>query len=215
MSGKSRLFRALPRFVFLGVAACAIGMGALYILRVRRANMTRHTQIWLRQLQEATVLAGFTADPVLSFPKGNFADFMKWWSNTSYTTLFYHGDLNADELLRLHRDRWGRSPVYRFPPEDKDLIFELYSKGPNGRDERRGGDDIDGSPTFAENSYLFVNGVTDGEWIHKHIGQLQMLPGGKIPGAPPARLERSGEDAPAGANPEPEAVSRGIDLHDG
>jgi len=52
------------------------------------------------------------------------------------------GDIPAANAERLHTDPWGHPITYRFPARDPMCEFELYSKGPNGRDEQGGGDDV-------------------------------------------------------------------------
>lgn len=60
-------------------------------------------------------------------------------------------------------DTWGNAIVYQCPAEDPAFVFRLYSKGMNGRDEGGGGDDIDGSMTYASIADLFQDPVSDGK----------------------------------------------------
>jgi hypothetical protein len=84
-------------------------------------------------------------------------------------------------------DVWGRELVYRFPSRHLDAMFDLYSLGPNGRDEGGEGDDIScgGLATFECWRDAFVDRLVDPAWIRAHAGDLERDPvSGLLIGAP-------------------------------
>jgi len=88
-------------------------------------------------------------------------------------------------------DVWGNPLVYRFPPRDREMMFDLYSMGPNGVDDMRDGDDITAGrighlPTM---SVFFAGGLVDVDWIWAHLDELERDAHGNIIGAPPEKLK--------------------------
>ena len=130
----------------------------------------------------------------LDLPEGDIRSFYKWvMANRDLKERVrdYGGDFVADPWDETFRDIWGQELVYVFPPRRQELILELFSVGPNGKDEQGQGDDVTAEPysSLLAQSSKFSEGLVDPDWIHAHLRELQRNPeDGKIIGVPPERL---------------------------
>jgi len=97
----------------------------------------------------------------------------------------------VDSVNETFWDYWDNELIYHFPSRRKDFIFELYSVGPNGKDEQGGGDDVTAGPysSLAAHSSEFSKGLVDPDWVQAHLRELERNPeDGKIIGVDPRVL---------------------------
>jgi len=165
-----------------------------------------YTKADLRMLTSLTAIKGFLSNPPLSFPQGDIHNLYQWFASRGHGV--HLEDLPPhvkDPEKQVFVDGYGRALVYRFPSSRAEAMFDLYSVGANGVDENGEGDDVTAWPLTAFDVYRskFAGGRLDVEWIRANLGNLERNAQGKIIGAPPERLDRNGEDVPAGANPQP------------
>jgi len=196
--------RRLYLVIGLAIGACAVIYLACEVIERRRANMVSEERLRLRELGHSLAMEAVLVEPPLSgFPRGDITDLCQWVETRPQVARVWHGfgwQPGEDTLL----DIWGRPMVYRFPASDRERIFDLYSVGPNGVDDMGDGDDVTAdSAEFESYAFLFRDGVIDVDWVRAHLDELKWDHEGKIIGAPPERLERSGEDAPADTTPQP------------
>jgi hypothetical protein len=127
----------------------------------------------------------------LSFPAGDIRDLYAWLNQPGTPEAKQLNRDWKDEVGGVLIDAWRRPLVYRFPSLRKECMFDLYSVGPNGIDERGEGDDIEvpEETTFSAWADCFKGGIVDVDWITAHWGELKRDPVSRKPiGAPPERL---------------------------
>lgn len=82
---------------------------------------------------------------ILDLPRGDVRSLFEWLRPQPRGSGILHcegwRDL-VDTKQRTFRDIWGRELVYRFPSCREAAIIDLYSVGPNGKDEEGDGDDV-------------------------------------------------------------------------
>lgn len=182
----------------LGVVLVVAVLGAAALLwqdYLERADLGRITGDWLRQLSLGVRVQALSGTgPPLNLPRGNIRDLYRWIQAREQVSvpprrLPYIG--GRDDEVGTFRDVWGNELMWRFPSTSKEVIYDLYSVGPNGKDEGGTGDDVSrrDRAMLAAWREEFEGGIVDPDWVRAHLGDLKRAPSGKIIGAPPERLK--------------------------
>jgi len=174
--------------VLLALIACAV----YWVSQLRRANQVHLNRQYVQKLAYDVVLESLGRESrMFDLPRGDTRSLYRWIAAESYRDgagfrprWFALVDTN-DETFR---DLWGHELVYRFPSNREGGIMDLYSVGPNGRDEGGVGDDVTAGDRadFEGHRILFLHGRVDPAWIWEHLDSLKRAPGGGIIGAPDA-----------------------------
>ena len=162
--------------------AVALGAvwGALVIHDYAKREQDRRIEHEICELAELAVGAAFMSDAPLRLPEGDARDLLLWMETQYYpqwqwAERGYPGIM--DRQRKTFRDPWGRELVYTFPSPRPAVLFDLYSMGPNGKDEGGGGDDITcGQEANIARMRLLFKGPIDPEWVKANLGRLERDP---------------------------------------
>jgi hypothetical protein len=174
------------------VVACLLLLGSCSEVEpdLQRRQYTNHEVEFLVDLVAGRGV--FREKAPLSFPDGDIRSLYVWLTlPEAMEAKFLQRDWK-DEAGGVLIDAWRRPLVYRFPSLRKECMFDLYSVGPNGIDERGEGDDIEvpEETTFSAWADCFKGGIVDMDWIIAHWAELKRDPVSRKPiGAPPERLQ--------------------------
>ena len=168
-----RSIRVAIGAVFLA-GLCAV---AFMLYRTRQQNLAFNTHHDLVGVCGTVVGMGLVPYARVDFPRGDIRSLYEWVLERSRADPVSWGFPQhvVDSEQRLFVDAWGQPLVYRYPPrQSRDILFELYSVGPNGIDERGQGDDISVSEALVLRHW-FVQ-IRDGrmscEWFWEHVDEL-------------------------------------------
>jgi hypothetical protein len=124
------------------VTLLVVGASGAVFWWVRTDTMRGETEQWLVHVGNAVAMYGlYFSDKPWSFAEGDRSALEAWIrADRDLRKAIYWR--RVDEDLGPLVDAWGQPLVYRYPARRQELVFELYSVGPNGVDEQGEGDDI-------------------------------------------------------------------------
>lgn len=134
--------QARRRVWWVLVAVLVAGASGAVFWRVRTDTMRGETKQWLVHVGNAVAMYGlFFSDKPWSFAEGDTSALEAWIraDRRLRKAIYVRG---VDEDPGPLMDAWGQPLVYRYPARRQELVFELYSVGPNGVDQQGEGDDI-------------------------------------------------------------------------
>jgi len=175
------------------IAGIAVAIHSCEISEARTRQYNKMAKVAMLAMCEGVAMSS----QGVSLPKGDVRDLYRWMTSSRYIMRYEwpygpRADI-SDTEVGTFRDSWGHELVYRFPPRRKDILFELYSVGPNGIDEDGQGDDITTAKVVAFENHavksLFKDGIVDPKWFWQNLERLERDPKTAcIIGAPPEQF---------------------------
>ena len=191
---RSIVWRVAGTVLVVFAAVILVSCVWLAVQKRNRARQASRTTVGLINCAMLVVELGLLGEErgeaALQFPRGGMRDLCKWIMSDQdgfarALRLPIWSARDGDILV----DGYGHEIVYRFPSLRKTAMFDLYSVGPNGKDELGLGDDI-ACGQYADFSFHApwpIEPGMDREWLLQNYGRLRIGSPGLPVGRPPPR----------------------------